>query len=142
LVVSDFSFSWVVDVLELSLLGGVEVAPLPAEPFVVLEELLGLVLEAPPPAWSFFCMSDEVADEELDGGVALDGLVEVLEPAEDEPDGEVDGVVVVLDEEPVAARSLPARSQAVSRVAPSAMETAMAIVDSLMRPPWVGLLRG
>ena len=139
MVVSDFSFSWVVDELELSLLGGVEVAPLPAEPFVVLEELLGLVLDAPPPAWSFFCVSVEVADEEL-GGVALDGVDEVLEPAEDEPDGVVDGVVVVLDEEPVAARSLPARSHAVSRVAPSAMETAIAIVDSLMKPPWLGYL--
>lgn len=147
MVVSDFCWSWVVEELELSLLegvdedeGGVEVAPLPAEPFVLLEELLGLVLDAPPPAWSFFCMSDEVDDEELDGA-ALDGVL--VEPDdEDEPDGEVDGVVVLLDDEPVAERSLPARSHAVNRLAPSARETATAIVESLMRPPWLGVTWG
>lgn len=71
----------------------------------------------------------------------LDGLAGVLvEPAdEDDPEGEVDdGLVVLDDDDPVAALSLAPRSQAVSRLAPSAMEIATAMVESLMWPPWLG----
>jgi hypothetical protein len=105
----------------------------------VLPEELGVELEddeAPPPAESFFWVSIELEDEELEGELdAPDGVL--VEPEDDAaPDGELAGLVVV-DEDPVAARSL-ARSQAVSRLAPSAMETAIAMVDSLMWPPWLG----
>ncbi len=68
----------------------------------------------------------------------------VLAPAEDEldgadgEDGEVDDGLVLLVEDPVALLPSPPRSQAVSKVAPSAMETAIAMVDSLMWPPWLG----
>jgi hypothetical protein len=108
--------------------------------------------EVAPPLDGVFSASELEDEDELDGGVLLegeelmldepdaepDGLVGVVAPLEDEePDGELDGLVVV-DEEPVAARSLPARSQAVSRLAPSARETATARVDTLMRPPWLG----
>jgi hypothetical protein len=126
-----------------------EVEPLPAEPFVLLEALLGLD-EAPPPDGLFWSVLDDELDEgEELGGVALeeleapegdDGVVAPLD--EDELDGGVDGVVVLEDDEPVAALSLPARSHAVSRLAPSATETAMARVDNLMGPPWLGLLVG
>lgn len=114
--------------------------PLPAEPPVVAPELeleLGLVDDAPPLDWSFF--SIELDEDELEGAV-LDGLDGVLlEPAEDELDG-VDGVVddgLVLLEDPLLLPP-PPRSQAVSIVAPSAMEIAIAMVDSLMWPPWLG----
>ena len=142
-MVSDFGWSWVAEELdgvdELEEDDGLEVEPLPAEPFVLLEEL-GVELEddeAPPPAESFFCVSIELEDEELEGELdAPDGVL--VEPEDDaEPDGELAGLVVVDDEDPVAARSL-ARSQAVSRLAPSTMETAIAMVDSLMWPPWLG----
>lgn len=144
MVVDGSDFCWsceAPDELELSPPEGEDVvAPLPAEP-LLLEELLllGLVDEAPPLA-SFFCVSDEVEDEELDGAeLGVDGvLVEPEAEPEAEPDGVLDGLVVV--EEPVAARSLPARSHAVSRLAPSAMETAIAMVESLMWPPWLGYL--
>jgi len=140
--VSDFGWSWVAEELdgvdELEEDDGLEVEPLPAEPFVLPEEL-GVELEddeAPPPAESFFWVSIELEDEELEGELdAPDGVL--VEPEDDAaPDGELAGLVVV-DEDPVAARSL-ARSQAVSRLAPSAMETAIAMVDSLMWPPWLG----
>lgn len=114
--------------------------PLPAEPPVVAPELeleLGLVDDAPPLDWSFF--SIELDEDELEGAVpdGLDGVL--LEPAEDELDG-VDGVVddgLVLLEDPLLLPP-PPRSQAVSIVAPSAMEIAIAMVDSLMWPPWLG----
>jgi hypothetical protein len=122
-----------------------EVAPLPAAPG--LPEELGLDEEedAPPLDGLFWSELVEELDEgELDGEepmvaepeLELDGLDGVLvAPLEDEePEGELDGLVVL--DEPVAARSFPARSQAVSIVAPSAMETAIARVDSLMWPPW------
>jgi hypothetical protein len=54
-----------------------------------------------------------------------------------EPDGAVvlpDGAVVDDDEE---LRS-GARSHALISAAPNTMETATAIVESLMRPPWLG----
>ena len=126
-----------------------EVEPLPAVPLGLVEdEELGLDEEAPPPDWLFWSelVADELDGEELEGEEPMvaeledepdgeDG-VEVAPLEDEEPDGEDDGLVVV--DEPVAARSLPARSQAVSRVAPSAMETATAMVDSLMWPPWLG----
>lgn len=127
--------------------------PLPAAPpeDEELGELeLGVLLDEDPPlAWSFFSLVDEFIEalpDALPDGVAVEELgEELLEPADDEApgvvDGDVEGVVVLLDEAPVAARSLlPARSQAVSRVAPSARETATAIVCSLICPPWLGYL--
>jgi hypothetical protein len=144
-------------VLELEL--SPEVAPLPAEP---LEDGLEDEDDAPPPDW-LFCWSGLVADELLEGeeleGEALegeeliepeaepedDGLDGVVAPLDDEDDGDVDdgdvddGLEEVLDE-PVAARSEPPLSHAVNRLAPSAMETAIARVESLMWPPWLGYL--
>ena len=116
-VAPDFCWSWL----------GLEVEPLPAELLGLLELGVELDEDAPPPAWSF--CSIELDEDELEG---LDGLVDgvLVAPLEDDDgldDGEVDGVLVE-DEAPVAARSLPARSQAVSRLAPSAMETAIARV--------------
>lgn len=126
-----------------------EVAPLPAVPLVLLEEL-GVDDEAPPPDWLFWSelVADELDGEELEGEAPMlededepdgvDGVDGVVAPLEDDEDGEVDdGEVDELDE-PVAALSLPARSHAVSRLAPSARETAIASVDTLMRPPWLG----
>ena len=122
---------------------------------MLLDELeLGVDEVAPPPDW--LLSWSELDEDELEDGVLLEGeepmlaepdaepegLDGVVAPLEDdEPDGELDGVVV-LDEEPVAARSLPARSHAVSRLAPSARETATARVDTLMRPPWLGYFGG
>jgi hypothetical protein len=106
--------------------------PAPAEP-----GLEGAVLDEdedePPLAWSFLLMSIEV-DEELElGGVA------VVPPADDEDDEP--GAVVAPEEGEVAdeldERSAP-RSQAAISDAPSARETATAIVDNLMWPPWLG----
>ena len=122
---------------------GVELEPVPAEPLVPLEEL-GLELEddAPPLDW-LFCVSEGVL-EELEGVLeelaepliepdGLDGVVAPLDEDEDGEDGEVDDGLdeVAPVEEPLAPLFAP-RSQAVSRVAPSAMETATAIVESLM----------
>ena len=144
-MVSDFC-SWLEGELELDV--SLE-EPVPAEPLVLLEEL-GLDDEAPPPDW-LFCVSelldDELDGEELEGDVAEpdmelelepDGLDGVVAPLEDDEDGEVDDGLedVVPLEEPV--ELLPPRSHAVSRLAPSAMETAIASVDILMRPPWLG----
>lgn len=66
----------------------------------------------------------------------------VVAPADDEldgEDGEVDDGLELVDD-PVALLLLPPppRSHAVSRLAPSAMERAIARVDSLMWPPWLG----
>lgn len=98
----------------------------------------------------------ELDEDELEDGVLLegeepmlaepdaepDGVDGVVAPLEDEePDGELDGLVV-LDDEPVADLPPPPLSQAVSRLAPSARETATARVDTLMRPPWLGCLDG
>lgn len=81
---------------------------------------------------SFFSIE---LDEELDG---LEGVL--VAPDEDEPDGDVEGLVV--DDDPVAALLPPPLSQAVSRLAPSAMETAIATVDNFMWPPWLGYSGG
>jgi hypothetical protein len=134
------------DGLDLSCDDGLELAPVPAEPLVSDddEELEGLD-EAPPPDWLFVASEDE--DEELEGeeleGEELmeplaepDGLDGVVAPEDDEDDGEVEDGLVVEDA-PVAERSLP-RSHAVSRLVPSARETAIARVESLMGPPWLG----
>ena len=124
-------------VLELLLLaaGGVLLEPAPAEP-LRLPELDGAVLDEdeddPPLAWSFLLRSIEV-DEELElGGVA------VVPPADDED--EEPGAVVAPEgevEDELDERSAP-RSHAAISDAPSARETATAIVESLMWPPWLG----
>jgi hypothetical protein len=81
-------------------------------------------------------MSIEVDEElELDGAV----LGELVVPPADEDD-ELPGVAVepvgaVVDE--LEERSA-ARSHAAISDAPSARETATAIVDILMEPPWLG----
>jgi hypothetical protein len=115
---------------------GVLLEPAPAEP-LRLPELDGGVLDEdeddPPLAWSFLLMSIEV-DEELE----LGGVVEVVPPADDEDEPgaavEPDGAVV---EDELDERSA-ARSHAVISDAPSARETATAMVESLMWPPWLG----
>jgi hypothetical protein len=86
----------------------------------------GAVLEGAPPA----------ADEDEEPGVVLGAAVVPLADEDEEP-----GVVVapegaVVDEE-LEERSAP-RSHAVISVAPSAKETATAMVESLMWPPWLG----
>jgi hypothetical protein len=121
-----------------------EVAPLPAVP---LDEGVELDEEdEPPPDWLFSSLEDELEDGELDGvddiepeaEPELDGEDGVVAPLEDdEPDGELDGLV--LEDEPVADLPPPPLSHAASRLAPNAMETAIARVDNLMGPPWLGL---
>ena len=120
-------------------LDGVLLEPAPAAPLGVLG-LDGLVDEEdedePPLAWSFLLMSIEV-DEELEPEGAVLGAAVVPLADEDEEPGAVvapDGAVV--DDE-LEERSAP-RSHAVISVAPSARETATAIVDILMGPPWLG----
>lgn len=125
---------------------GLELAPPAEEP-----DDEGLEV-APPPAWSFFSIEldeelegdegDVLEDEELEGEV-LEGLDGVVAPADDAPDGELDeGLVLELgvDDEPLPL--LPFLSHAVSRVAPSAMETATAMVESLIWPPGWGTSDG
>ena len=127
-------------VLELLLLaaGGVLLEPAPAEP-LRLPELDGAVLDeddAPPLAWSFLLRSIEV-DEELEPDGAVLGVL-VVPPADDEDDEP--GAVVAPEgavEDELDERSAP-RSHAVISDAPSARETATAIVDNLMGPPWLG----
>jgi len=111
---------------------GVAVEPEPAEPLIVeLDEELPGVADEP------LLMSTEVEDELEPEGAVL-GVADVP-PAddEDEPAGarvEPEGAVVLeLELERSAARS-----QAAINEAPSARETATAIVESLMRPPWLG----
>ena len=94
---------------------GVLLEPAPAEPL----GLDGLLDEDEPPlAWSFLLMSIEV-DEELE---PAPGVVVA-------PEGAVDDE---LDERSAA------RSHAAISDAPSARETATAMVESLMWPPWLG----
>jgi len=114
--------------------GGVLLEPAPAEPLglVELDGALDEDEDDPPLAWSFLLRSIEV-DEELElGGVA------VVPPADDEDDEP--GAVVAPEgavEDELDERSAP-RSHAVISDAPSARETAIAIVDNLMWPPWLG----
>jgi hypothetical protein len=77
-----------------------------------------------------------VLGDDADDAGEVDG-VEVA-PLEDEPEGEEDGLVVDEDA-PVAPPWLPPLSQAVSRVAPSAMETAIASFDSVIVASVVGI---
>ena len=126
-------------------LDGVLLEPAPAEPLrlpepdgAALEDeepdgaLDGAALdedEDDPLGWSFLLMSIEV-DEELElGGVA------VVPPADD-VDDEVPGAFVA----PEGAVDVDLSHAAISD-APSAKETATAIVDNLMRPPWLGYKR-
>jgi hypothetical protein len=113
---------------------GVLVEPEPAEPLIELdEEPLGAVDEL-----LSLLMSTDVEDELEPEGAVLG--VEAVPPADDEDDEPAgarvapDGALVELELE---APSL-ARSQAAINEAPSARETATAIVESLMRPPWLG----
>ncbi|MBV9189012.1 MAG: hypothetical protein JOZ85_00900, partial [Betaproteobacteria bacterium] len=104
-------------------------------------ELDGVLLDEdeddPPLALSFLFRSIEVEDEFEPDGAVLGAAVVPLADEDVEPDGEVvapDGEVVAdeLDERSAA------RSHAVISVAPSAIETASAIVETLMWPPWLG----
>ena len=146
-VVSDFC--WSEDELGAGLLSLLEpeVEPLPAAPLLVDE--LGVDDEAPPPDWLFWSelVEDELEGEDVDGEAPMldeldepDGEVDGVEvaPLEDEPEGEEDGLVVDEDA-PVAPPWLPPLSQAVSRVAPSAMETAIASFDSVIVASVVGI---
>lgn len=137
-------------------------APAPAEPLGVEEllELDGEELEEPPLALSFFCTSTEV-DEELEPeGVLEEGELVVpdaeLEDGEElgalvvpEPDMELDeepgvvapepdGEVVDEDEAPVGVRAVSDLLQPAISAPPNARETAIARVESFIRPPWLG----
>jgi len=114
---------------------GVLLEPAPAVP-LGLEGALDEDEDEPPLAWSFLFRSIEV-DEELEPDGAVLGVL-VVPPADDEDDEpgaavEPEGAV---DEE-LDERSAP-RSHAVISDAPSARETATAMVESLMWPPWLG----
>ena len=143
---------------------GVVLAPAPAEPLMLeepdcagaeLDEPEGALDEdedEPPLAWSFLLMSIEV-DEELEPeGAALGELPDADEdeepgagvvavPPADEDDDEPEGGVVAPEgdvvEDELEERSAP-RSHAAISDAPSARETATAMVESLMWPPWLG----
>jgi hypothetical protein len=97
-----------------------------------------LELDEPPEAGAL----GEALDEELELLSLDEGAV--TEP-EAEPEAEPDGGVVEPadedDEEPGALAPVlvvASRSHAVSRLAPSARDTAVARMESLMRPPWLG----
>jgi hypothetical protein len=99
-----------------------------------------LELDEPPEAGA---VGEALDDEELELLSADEpGVTEPEAEPEAEPDGAVDGDVVdPLDEDEPGARAPvfgASRSQAVSRLAPSARDTAVAIMESLMRPPWLG----
>ena len=93
----------------------------------VLDEL---ELLEPPDAGALELLSlfmSTVAEPEVE--LEPDGVLGVVvEPAEDEDEG---GVVFET------VRS-PSRSQPVSKPAPSARDTAVARIESLMGPPWLG----
>jgi hypothetical protein len=122
-------------------LDGVLLEPEAAEPLGLALELDGVLLDEdedePPLALSFFVFRSIEVDEELEPEGAVLGAAVVPLADEDEepgaalvaPDGEV---VDELDERSAA------RSHAAISDAPSARETATAIVDILMRPPWLG----
>jgi hypothetical protein len=71
-------------------------------------------------------VTEPEAEPEADGGVEDEPEGEVVEPADEDEPGALAPVFVA------------SRSQAVSRLAPSARDTAVARMDSLMRPPWLG----
>ena len=127
------------DGVELDEDDGVLLEPDAAEPLGVELELDGLVLDddedEPPLALSFLFRSIEVEDELEPEGDVLGAAVVPLADEDEEP-----GVVVAPEgevEDELDERSAP-RSHAVISVAPSARETATAIVDILMGPPWLG----
>jgi hypothetical protein len=98
---------------------------------------LELELDEPPDAPEAGALG-EALDEELEL-LSLD-----MEP-DTEPDGdagEAGEVVEPADEEDPGARApvlfVASRSQAVSRLAPIAIDTAAARIESLMWPPWLG----
>jgi hypothetical protein len=155
---SDFVVSDELDgvLLELDEDDGVLLEPDAAEP-LGLALVLGVELDEdedePPLALSFFVFRSMVVDEELEPDGAA--LGELPEADEDEEPGVVLGAAVVPladeDEEPgvvvapegaVVEDELDERSAARSHAAisdaPSASETATAIVESLMWPPWLG----
>ena len=112
--------------------------PAPAEP-----EGAGVVLDEdedePPLALSFLVFRSIVVDDELEPeGAALGEAVVPAADEDDEPGAVVapDGAVV---EDELEERSA-ARSHAVISDAPSARETATAMVESLMGPPWLGYI--
>jgi len=72
-------------------------------------------------------VTEPEAEPEADGGVEDEPEGEVVEPADEDEPGALAPVLVVAS-----------RSHAVSRLAPSARDTAVARMDSLMRPPWLG----
>jgi hypothetical protein len=105
-----------------------------------------LELDEPPEAGA---AGEALDDEELEllsadePGVAEPETEPEAEPdgaVEDDPDGGVVEPADEDDEEPGAlAPVFPAsRSHAVSKLAPSARDTAVARMESLMRPPWLG----
>jgi hypothetical protein len=106
-----------------------------------------LELDEPPEAGAL----GEALDEELEL-LSEDepGVTEPEAEPEAEPDGEVEDepegeVVEPADEDEPGALApvlfVASRSQAVSRLAPSARDTAVARRESLMRPPWLGYHR-
>jgi hypothetical protein len=120
-----------------------------AEGVLLEPELDGVLLEplalVEPPAAESFLLGSAAEDDELEEDGEL-GVV-ALPDAEPEPEGVEalpDGVELepADDEEPGALPDLFAAlsPQAVSRLAPSARETATARVESLISgPPWVGV---
>jgi len=121
---------------------GVLLEPEAAEPLGAALELDGVLLDEdedePPLALSFFVFRSIEVDEELEPEGAVLGAAVVPLADEDEEPGVAlvapDGAVV---EDELEVRSAP-RSHAAISDAPSARETATAIVDILMRPPWLG----
>ncbi len=127
-----------------------EVEPL-AEGVLLELELDGVLLEplelVEPPAAESFLVGSAAEDDELEE----DGELGVVALPDAEPEAEPEGVEALPagvelepaeDEEPGALPDLFAAlsPQAVSRLAPSARETATARVESLIRgPPWVGV---
>lgn len=130
---------------------GALLAPLAALPLgdelgAELAEPLALV--EPPAAESFFVASvDEEALEE-DDGVELESFLDMSTDAEPEVELEPDGVLGVVEPADddddaggvVRETEVSSLSQPVSNPAPSARDTATAKVVSLMcGPPWVGV---
>ena len=127
-----------VDELELD---GALLEPLAALPLGVDDGLAELELDAPPDAGAL----GEALDDELELLSVDDEPIEPEAEPDAEPEGVVDGEEVAPEDElelgDFAPGAEPSRSQAVSRLAPSAMETAAARIESLMWPPWLGYHR-
>ena len=131
--------------LDGELLDGALLEPLAALPLLLGGVPEALELDEPPEAGAV----GEALDEELEllsedeGAVTEPEADPEAEPGavEDEPDGEV--VEPADEDEPgaLAPVLLASLSQAVSKLAPSARDTAVARMESLMRPPWLGYHR-